>query len=60
MWRACLDLQKMMDDLLIKRAELAGKRKKLAKSAERHLRERRRGTRSKTRARQRSGHSSDG
>jgi hypothetical protein len=46
MWRACLDLQQMMDDLLIKRAEIVGKRKKLAKKAERMSKNRRRGMKS--------------
>ena len=43
MWRACLDLQQMMDDLLVKRAEVVGKRKKLEKKAGRMSKERRRG-----------------
>jgi len=43
MWRACLDLQQMMDDLLLKRAEMVGKRKKRAKGAERIRKDRRRG-----------------
>lgn len=60
MWRACLDLQEMLDELMLKRAKIIGDRKKAGNGVRRLKRMRRHAKTSGTNGKKRSKHSTDG